>query len=149
MTQNQIIPALWYHTPDGHIAEVIDYYAEIFENQMTAEQPTPLGDTPSGYAEMCQVTLLGNKYTWMTTALEHHPFNDSFALTLLCENQTEIDKYWNYFTAEGQESMCGWCNDRYGLRWQIIPQNLAELMARPNAQQVMYKQKKIIIAEYL
>jgi predicted 3-demethylubiquinone-9 3-methyltransferase (glyoxalase superfamily) len=60
----------------------------------------------------------------------------------------EIDKFWNYFTKEGKESQCGWCIDKYGLRWQVIPNNLREFMARPNAWEVMMKQKKIVIAEY-
>ncbi len=70
------------------------------------------------------------------------------ALMINCENQEEIDHFWNYFTQEGKEAPCGWCIDRYGLRWQIIPKNMNELMSQPNAQQVMYSQKKIIINEY-
>lgn len=46
------------------------------------------------------------------------------------------------------EVQCGWCNDKFGLRWQIIPTNLGELMQKPNAWEVMMKQKKIVIAEY-
>jgi predicted 3-demethylubiquinone-9 3-methyltransferase (glyoxalase superfamily) len=84
----------------------------------------------------------------MTTAEVHHVFNDAFALIINCKNQDEIDKYWEYFTQEGQEVQCGWCNDKFGLRWQIIPANLGELMQKPNAWEVMMKQKKIIMAEY-
>lgn len=107
-----------------------------------------LGDTPSGYAEMCSVKLFGNDYFFMTTAKKHHAFNDTFAIMIHCENQEEIDTFWNYFTQEGEESMCGWCVDKFGLRWQIIPKNLEELMSRPNAGAVLAKQRKIVIAEY-
>ena len=66
-----------------------------------------------------------------------------------CIDQQEIDRYWNYFTACGEESQCGWCIDQFGLRWQVLPDNLPELMSGPNAFEVMMRQRKIIISEYL
>ncbi|MCG8698362.1 MAG: VOC family protein [Bacteroidales bacterium] len=74
--------------------------------------------------------------------------NDSVSLIINCENQQEIDKPWNYFTSEGEESQCDWCNDKYGLRWQVLPRNIGELMSQPKAGEVMMGQKKIIIEEY-
>jgi predicted 3-demethylubiquinone-9 3-methyltransferase (glyoxalase superfamily) len=109
----------------------------------------PLGETPSGYSEMSEVKIFGQKYSLMNTQEEHNKMNDSFALMINCADQAEIDKYWDYFTKEGQESQCGWCIDKYGLRWQIIPANFGELMQKPNAWKVMMGQKKIIIEEYL
>ena len=66
-----------------------------------------------------------------------------------CDGQNEIDKYWDYFTKEGNEVQCGWCIDKFGLRWQVLPKNLAELMSKPNAFKVMMGQKKIVIKDYL
>ena len=77
------------------------------------------------------------------------PFNDALALTIYCDNQLEIDAYWDYFTLHGKEVQFGWCIDKFGLRWQVIPQNFNELMSKPNSWEVMMKQKKIIIKEYL
>lgn len=148
MTHNKITPALWYHTNDGKMKHVINYYKAIFGNDFDAGTEIPLGETPSGYTEMCNIKLFGQEYFFMTTAIEHHKFNDSFAIMIHCDDQNEIDKFWNYFTNEGKESMCGWCMDKFGMRWQIIPKNMGELMSRPNAGEVMMKQKKIIIAEY-
>lgn len=149
MSQNKITPALWYHTKDGKMKHLTDYYSKIFETNFIADNPIPLGETPSGYTELCNIKLFGSQYLFMTTAIEHHTFNDTFAIMIHCKDQAEIDKYWNYFTQEGKESMCGWCMDKFGLRWQIIPENLGELMSKPNAWQVMSKQKKIVIKEYL
>ena len=149
MSYNKITPALWYYTKDGKMKNVIEYYKEIFEDNYEEGSITPLGKTPSGYAEMCNVKLFRQEYLLMTTAIEHHKFNDTFAVMIHCDNQMEIDKYWNYFTKDGKESMCGWCIDKFGLRWQIIPKNLGELMSKPNAGQVMMKQRKIVIDEYL
>lgn len=85
----------------------------------------------------------------MSTEEEHNKFNDALAFAINCEDQDEIDRYWDYFVKEGEESQCGWCIDKFGLRWQVLPKNLGELMSKPNSFEVMMKQKKIIIEEYL
>ncbi|MEI6815301.1 MAG: VOC family protein [Bacteroidota bacterium] len=149
MKENKIFASLWFHTDDGRLARVIEYYKNIFQEDFKEGNIVALGQTPSGNAEMCSVKIFEKKYSFMTTEKPHHPFNDALALTINCENQQEIDKLWNYFTHNGKESQCGWCMDKYGLRWQVLPENLSELMSKPNAWNVMMKQKKIIIEEYL
>jgi predicted 3-demethylubiquinone-9 3-methyltransferase (glyoxalase superfamily) len=143
-----INPSIWFHTSDGKIAEIVNYYKEVFQDDFKEGTIVPLGNTPSGNTEMTEVTILGQKYVFMCTEKEHMPLNDAISFMINCEGQEEIDKFWNYFTKEGKESQCGWCIDKFGLRWQVIPNNLRELMARPNAWEVMMKQKKIVIAEY-
>ena len=149
MKSNKIIPSLWFCNNTGKISSVVEYYKAIFGNDLEEGGMMPLGETPSGYTEICQVKIFGLTYSFMSTEQEHHPFNDALALTINCADQHEIDKYWNYFTREGEEVQCGWCIDKFGLRWQVIPENLGELMSKPNAWQVMMSQKKIVIAEYL
>jgi predicted 3-demethylubiquinone-9 3-methyltransferase (glyoxalase superfamily) len=149
MSYNKIIPSLWFNTESGNISMVIDYYKNIFGSDFESGNIMPLGQTPSGNTEMCQVKIFGQTYSMMSTEKAHHPFNDALAFTINCDDQQEIDKYWNYFTEEGKEVQCGWCIDKLGLRWQVIPKNLGELMAKPNAWEVMMKQKKIVIEEYL
>ncbi len=147
--QNKIIPCLWYSAHGGKMAELIAYYQNIFKENLKADNIMSLGKTPSGYTEICEIEIFGQKYSLMNTENPHEEMNDSFALMINCRDQKEIDMYWNYFTKDGKESQCGWCIDRYGLRWQIIPENFGELMARPNAWEVMMGQKKIVIEEYL
>jgi predicted 3-demethylubiquinone-9 3-methyltransferase (glyoxalase superfamily) len=148
MSTNIITPSIWFHSPDGTLAAIIAYYQEIFGAYFVPGTVTPLGKTPSGNAEMAFVTLFGAQYSFMATEEEHEPLNDAFSLTLSCDGQEEIDRYWDYFTKEGKEVQCGWCHDKYGLHWQIVPQNLGELLAKPNGFTVMMGQKKIVIAEY-
>lgn len=148
MKQNKTTPALWFNSLNGKIEHVTSYYKKIFGEDFSANNVIPLGETPSGYAEMCNIKIFEQDYLIMTTAIEHHKFNDSFAIIILCNDQQEIDKYWNYLTEEGMESQCGWCSDKFGLRWQIIPNNMGQLMNNTNASSVMMKQKKIIIDEY-
>jgi predicted 3-demethylubiquinone-9 3-methyltransferase (glyoxalase superfamily) len=149
MSQDKIIPSLWYSCDGGSLTRVIEYYKQIFGDDFESGYIMPLGETPSGNAEMCEVRIFGKKYSMMNTASEHQRFNDALSFTIYCEDQREIDKLWNYFTLEGEESQCGWCIDKYGLRWQVIPKNLGELMSRPDSWQVMMAQKKIVIDEYL
>jgi predicted 3-demethylubiquinone-9 3-methyltransferase (glyoxalase superfamily) len=149
MNYHKIIPSLWFSTDDGKISKVVEYYKNIFGNDFDEGDIMPLGETPSGNAELCEVKIFGLKYSLMSTEKEHHSFNDALAFTINCENQKEIDKFWNYFTREGEESQCGWCIDKYKLRWQVLPENFGELMIKPNSWEVMMSQKKIVIEEYL
>lgn len=146
---NKIFPSLWFNADGGKISKVVEYYKGIFGDDMEKGSIVSLGENPSGNAEICEVKIFGQKYSLMSTQQEHHPFNDAIAFTIHCEDQNEIDKFWNYFTQDGEESQCGRCIDTYGLRWQILPKNFAELMSKPNAWNVMMSQKKIVIEEYL
>ena len=149
MEKNKIIPNLWFSEDGGNISKVIEYYKNIFGKDFQDGQIISLGKTPSGNTEICEVFIFGQMYSLMNTENEHHRFNDALAFTINCEDQNEIDKYWNYFIQEGEEVQCGWCIDKYGLRWQVLPKNFGELMSKPNAWEVMMKQKKIVIEEYL
>ncbi len=148
MVNNKITPNIWFKTPDGTISMILEYYKEIFDKNFIQSHIIPLGETPSGNTEMCEVQIFAQKYILMSTEKEHHQLNDSVSFIINCVDQNEIDKYWNYFTLHGKESQCGWCIDKYGLRWQILPNNLGELMSKPNASEVLMLQKKIIIKEY-
>jgi len=149
MNYSKIFPCLWFHADGGSMSKVIEYYKVVFGNDFEEGNIIPLGITPSGYAEMCQVKIFGQMYSMISTETEHHSFNDALALAINCEDQKEIDKFWKYFTRDGEESQCGWCIDKYGLRWQVLPWNLGELMNKPNSRNVMMSQKKIVIDEYL
>lgn len=149
MSNAKLIPSLWFTSKDGNISEVLDYYKKIFGDNFESGDINDLGMTPGGKAQMASATIFGNTLSFMSTERLHHPFNDAMAFTINCKGQTEIDKYWDYFTKEGKESMCGWCQDKFGLRWQIIPGNFGELMSGPNSMKVMMSQKKIVINDYL
>ncbi len=149
MITNKIIPSLWFNSKNGDISIIVDYYKTVFNNNFKAGSIIPLGKTPNGNTEMCEVEIFGQKYSMMSTEVEHHSFNDAFAFTINCDDQQEIDTYWNYFTLQGKEVQCGWCIDKFGLRWQVLPKDFGELMSKSNSWEVMMKQKKIIIEEYL
>ena len=75
-------------------------------------------------------------------------FNESVSFFVSCKDQAEIDYYWEKLSHVPESEQCGWCKDKFGVSWQIIPENMSELLGRsPAAVQVMMKQKKIVIAE--
>lgn len=74
--------------------------------------------------------LNGNQFMGLNGGPKFH-FNEATSFVVECETQEEIDHYWNKLTAGGQESMCGWLKDKYGLSWQIVPAVLGKLMADP------------------
>lgn len=148
MSNLSLSPHLWFHTDSGKLQHVVDYYTAIFGEDIQFGAIYPLGITPSGYSELCAFTLLGRSYQALSTAEIHHAFNDAISMQLYCETQEEIDRFWDYFTQDGNEFMCGWCSDKFGLRWQIVPKNMGYLMSQPNANSIMMKQKKIVISDY-
>ena len=77
-------------------------------------------------------TLLGQRFQAISAG-PHHEFNDAVSIVVLCDDQAELDRYWNaLLQGGGRPQACGWLIDRYGLRWQIVPAVLDELMADPD-----------------
>jgi predicted 3-demethylubiquinone-9 3-methyltransferase (glyoxalase superfamily) len=92
---------------------------------MNSESPSG----PPGSVKVVDFTLLGQRFQAMTAG-PHHEFNDAISMVVLCDDQAELDRYW-YALLEGggKEQACGWLNDKYGLRWQILPARLVDMMA--------------------
>jgi predicted 3-demethylubiquinone-9 3-methyltransferase (glyoxalase superfamily) len=122
---NPIYPCLWF---DGKAKEAAEFYCSVFKNSKI------LIDTPM----VVQFELNGSRFMGLNGG-PSFKFNEAVSLVVNCENQQEIDYYWEKLTAEGgQESMCGWLKDKYGLSWQIIPENMGKLMTDPErAQRIM------------
>src|SRR2546430_11942032 len=91
---------------------------------MLSESPSG----PPGSVKIVDFTLLGQRFQAMTAG-PHHEFNDAISLVVLCDDQAELDRYWNgLLDGGGKAQACGWLIDRFGLRWQIIPAILDEMM---------------------
>lgn len=141
----KIVPFLWFEKNAKKIAE---YYTNIFgTDNVKVFDGKSLSDTPSGNVEIFSIQIFDQLFNIMTAG-KHHEFNDAISFVVNCKDQDEIDNYWNKITEEGNESMCGWCIDKYGLRWQIIPENMSSLVSKDGGTQKMLKMKKIIISEF-
>ena len=131
-TSPKIYPFLWYAK---EAEEAARFYASIFPNsrvdKVTAMQSeSPSG--PSGSVKVVDFTLLGQKFQAMTAG-PHDEFNDAISMVVRCDDQAEVDRYWDALIGGGgKPQACGWLTDRFGLRWQIIPEVLFRLMADPD-----------------
>jgi predicted 3-demethylubiquinone-9 3-methyltransferase (glyoxalase superfamily) len=149
---HKIVPSLWYAK---EAEEAARFYASIFPDSrvdsvwsLPAESPSG----PAGSVKLVNFTLFGQPFQAMAAG-PHHDFNDAISFTVNCTSQQEVDKYWNAILENGgKPSACGWINDRYGVRWQIVPTRLLELMqdkdpvkARRVAEE-MLKQVKLDVA---
>jgi predicted 3-demethylubiquinone-9 3-methyltransferase (glyoxalase superfamily) len=75
-------------------------------------------------------------------------FNEAVSLSVACKDQAEIDDLWGKLSAVPESEVCGWCKDKYGVSWQIVPENAAELMKKPGAFVKLMKMKKLVIADF-
>ena len=125
----KIFPFLWYAKEAEEAAKL---YASIFPDSRVDRVTTMQSESPSGppgSVKVVDFTLFGQPFQAMTAG-PHHEFNDAISMAVLCDDQAELDKYWNaLIEGGGQEQACGWLHDKYGLRWQIIPARLVEMMA--------------------
>lgn len=123
-----ITPFLWY---DGEALTAAEFYVSLFPDSHIDHIERSAADNPStkkGDVLVVEFTLAGRKYAALNGGPQFR-FTEAVSLQVLCADQEEIDRLWNAFTSDGgEESMCGWCKDRWGLSWQITPRRYMELM---------------------
>ncbi|MEO8924918.1 MAG: VOC family protein [Caldimonas sp.] len=127
----QITPRLWYAR---EAEEAARFYASVFPDSrvervtaMPAESPSG----PPGSVKIVEFTLFGQPFMAISAG-PLNDFNHAVSFVVNCENQQEIDRYWNGLLEGGQVEQCGWLKDKYGLSWQIVPTRLGELMTNPD-----------------
>lgn len=152
MTLTQrITPSLWFN---NNAEEAMNYYVDVFDNSKIIGIETYPDESldehfkgMSGKVFNGQFELDGVQFL----CLDGGPvftFNEAVSFTVACKDQAEIDYFWEKLSHEPASEQCGWCKDKFGVSWQIIPENMSELLARgPAAVQTMMRQKKIVIAE--
>ena len=147
----KITPFLWYSREAEQAARL---YVSIFPNSRirnVTSMPSESPSGPPGSVKIVDFELFGQSFVAMTAG-PLDPFNHAVSFVVNCENQDEIDRYWNALLDGGTAEQCGWLRDRFGLCWQIVPTILGELMSdvdRTRAKRVadaMLKMVKIDIA---
>lgn len=119
----------------GRVDEAIAHYSEIFDDaKVDGVLRYEVNESPDkeGRVKHAQVVLNGQKFMFMESAQQLNlTFTEGVSLTIHCNDQEEIDYYWEQLTQSGQESMCGWLKDKFGVSWQIIPVMLGKIMSDP------------------
>ena len=147
----KISPFLWY---TDKAEEAARFYASVLPNSSVdhvMRMPSESPSGPPGSVVVVQFTLMGQPFNAMSAG-PLDPFNHAISFMIECEDQAEIDKYWDALGAGGSIEQCGWLRDRYGVCWQILPKVLAEMMSEPDkarakrVSDAMLKMVKIEIA---
>lgn len=127
----KIYPYLWF---DSNLKEIISYYQAIFPD-MEVEMNQILEHTPSGSVESATLTILGQKFGAMAAG-PLFKFTEAVSFVVNCDTQEEIDYYWERLSAVPESEQCGWCKDKYGLSWQIVPTSMERMMIEGSADQI-------------
>ncbi len=149
-----ITPNLWF---DGNAKEAVDFYVSVFPDSKiisTVYYPNSAGEgladfqlNLAGKVLTIDFELTGNRFVAINAGPEFK-FNESVSFSIPCDGQEEIDYYWGKLSSVPKSEQCGWCKDKYGLSWQIVPKNMEELMKKPNAFAKLMKMHKIVIKDF-
>ena len=145
-----IIPGVMFgYTAQGRAAEAIEYYTSVFGGRVGSVVPYPAEAGPMAAQVMFgDFQLLDQWFATMDAADQDFTFSCGVSLMVYCDGQDELDHYWSQLSAVPAAEQCGWCADKFGLSWQLIPANLGELMAKPDAYDKLMGMKKIEIAAF-
>jgi predicted 3-demethylubiquinone-9 3-methyltransferase (glyoxalase superfamily) len=142
----KITPFLWF---DTQAEEAMNFYVSLFKNSKVGG----VSRGPDGRAFTVSFELDGQEFLGLNAGPEYK-FSEAISMYVNCEDQAEVDYFWNKLIADGgEESQCGWLKDKFGLSWQIVPKQLGELLGDPNPEksqrvmQAMLKMQKIIVAD--
>ena len=141
----RITPFLWFN---DNAEEAVNFYLSVFKSGRRLEElrSDGAGPWPKGNIATLSFEIEGQHFTALNGG-PHTQFNEAVSFVVHCASQQEIDYYWNALTADGgAEIQCGWLKDKFGLRWQIVPHNIAALLRPPNAMRAMMGMKKLDIA---
>lgn len=151
---NFITPNLWF---DGNAKEAVDFYISIFPDSKIISTSNYPKSKEEGLADF-QSNMAGKVLTIDFELRGSHflainadstfKFSEAISFAISCEDQAEIDYYWQKLSAVPESEQCGWLKDKYGLSWQVVPRNVDELLKRPGAFANMMKMKKLIIADF-
>ena len=150
----KITPNLWF---DGNAKQAVDFYVSVFPNSKILSTENYPQSTEEGLADFqkdlagqvlaIEFELDGVRFTAINAGPEFH-FSEAVSFAIACEDQAEIDYFWEKLSSVPESEQCGWCKDTYGLSWQVLPKNMEELMQKPHAFSTLMRQKKIVINEY-
>lgn len=149
--QQKIIPNLWF---DTEAEEAANFYISVFKNGsiLSKSHYTEGGMREAGMVMTVEFELAGQRFVGINGG-DQFKFNEAISLQVSCEDQDEIDYYWDKLSEGGSEGPCGWLKDRYGLSWQVVPTGMDELFSGPDQERArramdsMLKMGKIDVGE--
>lgn len=132
---HKIVPHLWYAT---EAEEAAAFYASIFPHSRVDRVTALPVDNPSGPAgstKIVELTLFGQPFQAISAG-PLDPFNHAISFVVLCDDQAELDRYWDALLEGGTAEACGWLRDKYGVSWQIVPKGFEDVLNDPDRDKV-------------
>jgi predicted 3-demethylubiquinone-9 3-methyltransferase (glyoxalase superfamily) len=150
MSTQKITPFLWFN---NNAEEAMNFYASIFKNATfkVLSRWGKGGMGPEGTVMSASFELEGQKFMALNGG-PMYQFTEAISFFVNCENQAEVDNFWEKLSAGGAKSRCGWLKDKFGLSWQVVPSVLGELLSHKDPEkakkvmQAMMQMDKIDIA---
>lgn len=163
MNTQKITPFLWF---DKNCEEAVNYYVDVFNNAPSSRKnskinfikkyekgiETPGAEEMEGKILTVEFELDGQKFQALDGG-DYFKFNEAISMMVDCKDQEELDYFWEKLSAVKESEQCGWCKDKFGLSWQIIPKRLGELLNDPDKEKshrvanAMLKMHKLDVAE--
>jgi predicted 3-demethylubiquinone-9 3-methyltransferase (glyoxalase superfamily) len=151
MTDKAFTTCLWF---DGNGEEAANFYTSVFKDSKISRigRYTEAGPGRAGDVLAVEFQLNGQKFVALNGGPQFK-FDEAISFQIPCDNQEEVDYYWNKLTEGGQESDCGWLKDKFGLSWQVVPTKLIDMISDPDpvkaarTMEKMMSMKKFDIAE--
>ena len=145
-----ITPNLWF---DGNADAAADFYCSVFKDSRIVSKALYPEGSPgeAGTVMTVEWELDGQRFVGINGGPEFK-FDEAVSFAIECQDQDEVDYYWERLTDGGEESVCGWLKDRFGLSWQVVPKGMDELFSDPDkskaerAMQAMLGMRKLDIA---
>lgn len=141
-----ITPCLWF---DNEAQEAANFYVSIFPNSKIIETVPYITETPSNKPKGSVMTVEFELNGQPFTALNGGPYfkiTEAISFQVFCKDQEEIDSYWEKMSVVKESGQCGWLKDKFGVSWQIVPENIGELLKSESAMKTFMEMKKIDIA---
>ncbi len=152
--QQKITPNLWFN---GNAKEAAEYYVSVFPDGKILQIVNYPNSPEEGLADFqlhlagqpltVEFEILGMKFVGINAGPEFQ-LSEAVSFSIDCEDQEEIDYYWERLSKVPEAEQCGWCKDQFGLSWQVVPKNMNELMQKPDAYAKMMNMKKLVIADF-
>lgn len=126
MSTEGFTTCLWF---DGQAEEAASYYTSIFKNSKLGRvaRYTEAGPGPAGSVLTVEFELNGRKFVGLNGGPQF-TFNEAISFQIFCKDQEEVDYYWSKLCEGGEEGVCGWLKDKYGVSWQVIPATLIDML---------------------